>query len=90
MLLISADFLASDYCAREVTIALARQSRGEVHLIPVLLRPSLFEHSALGKLQAIPLRDGRTAPVSSWDDQDEALMQVAQTIATRAATLYLG
>lgn len=39
LLLISADFLASDYCyAREMTRALERHSAGEARTIPIILR----------------------------------------------------
>src|SRR2546428_6575835 len=40
LLLISADFLASDYCYdREMTRALERHQHGAVRVIPIILRP---------------------------------------------------
>src|SRR5690349_5863095 len=40
LLLISADFLASDYCYdKEMTRALERHKQGEARVIPIILRP---------------------------------------------------
>src|ERR1041384_3042982 len=44
LLLISADFIHSDYCYDiEMARALERQSKGEAHVIPVILRPCAWE-----------------------------------------------
>src|SRR5450755_1448951 len=40
LLLVSADFLASDVCYKEQMLqALKRQKRGEVQVLPILVRP---------------------------------------------------
>ena len=59
LLLISADFVASDYCYDvEMARALERHDKGEARVIPVILRPVDAWHEApFGKLQALP-RDG--------------------------------
>jgi len=63
LLLISADFLASDYCYnQEMRRALERDARGEARIIPVLVRRVHWEKSPFSHLQALPL-DGE--PVSS-------------------------
>jgi hypothetical protein len=78
LLLISADFLASDYCYDvEMDRALARHDAGEARVIPIILRPCDWPWSRFGKLQALP-RDGK--PVSDWSTQDQAFNEVARGI----------
>jgi hypothetical protein len=78
VLLISADFLASDYCYdKEMTRALARHERGEARVIPVIVRPVAWDGTRLAKIQALP-RDAK--PVSTWGNRDEAWLDVAQGI----------
>ncbi len=77
LLLISPDFMHSDYCYNVVTKrAMERYERGEVDIIPVILRPIYWQSAPFGQLQALP-RDGK--PVSSWD-LDEAFFDVAEGI----------
>lgn len=78
LLLISADFLASDYCYDvEVDRAMARHDAGEARVIPIILRPCDWPWSRFGKLQALP-RDGK--PVSDWSTHDKAFNEVARGI----------
>ena len=79
LLLISADFLASDYCYDvEMTRALERHEQGEARVIPVLLRKvDGWQGAPFGKLQSLPT-DGK--PVTSWNDRDEAFADVARGI----------
>src|SRR5216683_2118639 len=78
LLLISADFIASDYCyGVEMQIALERQRKHEAVVIPVILRPVDWTGAPFAKLQALP-RGG--IPVTKWDDQDEAFTDVARGI----------
>src|SRR5205823_13342821 len=52
LLLVSADFMASDYCNDvEVQRAMERYEKGEAYVIPILLRPTLWESAPFGKLQ---------------------------------------
>ena len=78
VLLISADFFASDQCARmEMPYALEQYATRAAHVIPVLLRP--IDWSGLPLEQHSPLPpDGR--PVSTWENLDAALKEVAQGI----------
>ncbi|MFH1679072.1 MAG: toll/interleukin-1 receptor domain-containing protein, partial [Candidatus Eisenbacteria bacterium] len=74
LLLVSADFLASDYCYDvEAKRALERHDRKEARVIPVILRDCDWKNSPLGRLQALP-EDGR--PVAKFPDRDEALLAV--------------
>lgn len=78
LLLISPDFLASDYCYDvEMSKAILRHERDEAVVIPVILRPSDWHDTPFGRLNAVP-RDGR--PVSRAIDIDEALLQVAHAV----------
>ena len=78
LLLVSADFIASDYCwGEEMTKALARHARGEARVIPVILRHCRWRSTPLADLQAVP-RDAK--PVRSWPDEDEALVDVVAAI----------
>src|SRR5947207_1626541 len=72
ILLMSPDFLASDYCYNiELKQALARHNRQEVTVIPIILRPCAWKQTDVGKLQALPT-DGK--PVANWQNQDKALL----------------
>ncbi len=78
LLLVSADFIASDYCwGEEMAKALARHQLGEARVIPVILRPCRWQNTPLGSLQAVP-KDGK--PVSAWPNHDEAFDQIATAI----------
>ena len=78
LLLISADFINSDYCYdQEMTRALEKHAQGDARVIPVIVRPCDWESMPFGKLQAIPT-DGK--PISSFPDQDTAFFEVAQAI----------
>ncbi len=86
LLLISPDFIASDYCFDvEMKRALERHEAGEARVIPVNLRPSDWETTRFADLQALP-RDGK--PVTSWTDQDAAFVDVAKGIRALLAPLY--
>jgi hypothetical protein len=82
LLLISADFLASDYCYDvEMKRAMERHEAKEACVIPVMLRPCDWRGAPFGKLQALP-KDAK--PVTSWPDLDEAFLNVAQGIRAAA------
>lgn len=75
VVLLSPDFLASDYCfGIEMEKAFTRLKRGEVKLVPILLRPCLWEESRFSALQIIP-RD--TKPITSSTSVDEAFKAVS-------------
>ena len=63
LLLVSPDFLASDYCYDiEMARAMERHEAGETRVMPVLLRPCDWRDAPFGKLNATP-KDGK--PVST-------------------------
>ena len=80
LLLISPDFLHSDFCyEKEMTRALERHSAGECLVIPVFLRSCDWKGMAFGKLQGVP--DDAVPVVSSrWSSPDDAFTRVAFAI----------
>jgi len=88
LLLISPDFLASDYCNDvEVKRAMERQDDGEARVIPVILRPVVWEKLPFSKLQALPQN---AKPIALWRNQDEAFVNVAEGIRQVVSELRLG
>ena len=78
LLLVSPDFLASDYCYDvEARRALERRKRRGACVIPVILRPCDWRVTLFGKLPAAPA-DGR--PVTTWRNRDEAFLSVVKII----------
>lgn len=78
LLLISPDFVASDYCYDvEMKLALERHARHDAIVIPIILRPVDWSGAPFAPLQALP-RDGKA--VTTWSDRDEAFANVAQGI----------
>ncbi|MWB79870.1 TIR domain-containing protein [Pseudooceanicola sp. 216_PA32_1] len=78
LLLISPDFIASDYCYEiEKGRALERHQEGTARLISVILRPCEWQETALGEFLVTPT-DGK--PISKWPDRDEAFQDVVKAI----------
>jgi tetratricopeptide (TPR) repeat protein len=78
LLLVSADFLASEYCrTREMPMALERHERGQALVIPVIVRPCDWRLTPVARLQALP----RDKPVTNWESADDAWLEVVQAIA---------
>lgn len=88
LLLISADFLASDYCYdKEMKRALERHAAGTARVIPVILRPCDWHSAPFWKLQALP-KDGK--PVTTWGNRDEAFTDIARGIRHAVTSLAAG
>ena len=78
LLLVSASFIASDYCWDiELKRAIERHDRGEARVIPIILRPCVWNTSPFGKLQALP-KDAK--PIVEWRPRDAGFKDVAQGI----------
>jgi hypothetical protein len=78
LLLISPDFIASDYCyGVEMTRALERRESREARVIPIILRPVDWHSAPFGKLKALP-KDGKA--ITTWTNRDEAFLDVAKGI----------
>jgi hypothetical protein len=88
LLLVSPDFLASAYSyGVEVKRAMERYEAGEACVIPVILRPALWQKAPFGKLQALP-RNAR--PVTSWRNRDKAFLDIAEGIQKAVEELTAG
>ncbi|MDA8584987.1 toll/interleukin-1 receptor domain-containing protein [Rhodobacteraceae bacterium] len=78
LLLVSPDFLASDYCYKiEKGRALERHQEGTARLISVILRPCDWTHTDLAQYLVTPT-DGK--PITLWPNSDEAFLDVAKSI----------
>ena len=78
LLLVSADFLNSDYCyEQEMQRALERHKEKTAVVIPVILHPCDWHSAPFGHLRATPT-DGK--PISMYPNQQEALAIVARDV----------
>lgn len=85
LLLVSPDFLNSDYCYDiEMQRALEKHRQGEARVIPIILRHCDWHPAPFGKLLALPT-DGK--PVVKFPDRDEAFFYVVQGIRKAAEEL---
>ena len=85
LLLVSADFFASEYCNKyELRRALELRRAGKATVIPIIVREVAWEDSDLHEIQATP-RDAK--PVTGWSDRDAAWKDVVERI--RAEVLRL-
>lgn len=76
--LISAEFLASEYSfSVEVELAFNRLKNKGVKIVPILIKPCLWDQSRFSELQIIP-RDAK--PISSWTSPEDAYYQVAEEV----------
>lgn len=84
LLLVSAEFLASDYCFEvEIKKAVERHDAGEAKVIPIILRPCCWEDAIFAKIQALP-EDAE--PVTTWPDRDLVLTSIVKEIRAAATS----
>lgn len=80
LLLISPDFMASDYVNDvELIRAIEKHDRGEARVIPIILRSVYWQVEPLVSLQALPT-DGKPISGRSWHNLDEAFLDVVKGI----------
>ncbi len=78
LLLISADFMASDFCySIEMTQAIARHDANQARVLPIILRPSDWKGAPFAKLKVLPT-DGKA--VTRWPTRDDAFEVIVQGI----------
>lgn len=78
LLLISPDFLASDYCyGVEMQRALKRHAANATRVIPILLRHCDWQSAPFAHLQTLPTN---AKPIIRWRDRDEAMTEAATGI----------
>jgi internalin A len=81
LLLVSADFVASDYCYDvEMKMALEREAKGEAKVVPVIVRDCAWHSAPFGKLQALPTNGkavkGRNHD-KAWVEVEEGIRKLA-------------
>lgn len=82
LLLVSAHFLASDYCyEKEMTRAIEKHEDGITVVIPVILHPCDWHSAPFGHLRATPT-DGKA--VSMYANQHEAFTIIAKDVRAAA------
>jgi formylglycine-generating enzyme required for sulfatase activity len=81
LLLVSADFIASEYCySIEMTRAVDRHEAGTAKVIPVIIGACDWTSAPFGKLQAIP-PDNRA--VATWGNGDKYARATAWTLVSQ-------
>jgi adenylate kinase family enzyme len=74
LLLISPDFMNSDYCySTEMARSIQRHDEGSAHIIPILLRSTYWKDAPFANIQMAPM-DAK--PVTRWPDLDDALHDI--------------
>jgi hypothetical protein len=80
LLLVSPDFMNSDYCySIEMRQAVERHERKEARVIPVILEHVSWQVDPLNKLQALPT-DAKPVISAGWHSVNEALFNVTEGI----------
>ena len=78
LLLISADFMDSDFCySIEMTQAIARHDANQARVLPIILRPTDWKGAPFAKLKVLPT-DGKA--VTRWPSHDDAFEDVVRGI----------
>ncbi len=77
LLLISADYLASNSSYTDIQMAIMRHNAGEAIAIPIILRPVDWKALPISKLMVLP---DNGIPVSQWSSQDAAWANVVSGI----------
>ncbi len=78
LLLISPDFLSSDYCYEiEMKTAMTMHEEGRAIVVPIILRHCDWKDTPFAKLQGLP-KHGK--PVTDWEDADEAFLNIIEGI----------
>jgi len=71
--LVSSDWLASERCQAELSAALQLQQVGQLRIVSVLLRPSIWDYSPLPSFPVLP---SNKKEITLWSNQDRAWMDV--------------
>lgn len=80
LLLISPDFIDSDYCYNvEMSRALERHEAGDATVIPIIVRHCDWEDTPFSKIQLLP-RNGQPLNSAAWPNRDEAFAHVCKEI----------
>ncbi|MBN8738454.1 MAG: hypothetical protein BGP24_11080 [Lysobacterales bacterium 69-70] len=85
LLLISSDYLASPFAyPKEMSLALARHARGEVVVIPVILRACAWTASPLATFNVLPTDQ---IAVELWSSRDAAYLDIVDGLRRRLSRM---
>lgn len=77
-LLVSPDLIVTDYVWEiEMKEAVERHERGDAVVVPIIIRPCLWEEAPFSKIKALPEK-GKA--ISTWANAEEAWLEVGQKI----------
>ena len=86
LLLISPDFICSDYCSDiEMEQAIRRHEAGEAIVVPIILEPCDWTYLPCSKYQAFPKN---AKPITTWTNSNEAFLDVIRGIRTVVERLF--
>jgi tetratricopeptide (TPR) repeat protein len=77
LLLISANFFASQQCRKQMEEAIGMHEKSKILVIPIILRPVAWKMSSIGKLKPLPLNE---KPITRWQNKDEAFREIVSEI----------
>ncbi len=77
LLLISPDLLVSEQGRQDMDHALQHQQQGHTHIIPILLRPTIWQETPFADFQCLPRN---RKPVTEWTNRDAAFHHIALEI----------
>jgi hypothetical protein len=80
LLMVSEHFLASEYCySRQVKLAVSRYHSKDAWVIPVILRPCLWEITDFGRIEPLP-RNRKPVTDSHWRPKGAGRLEVVKGI----------
>jgi Fe2+ or Zn2+ uptake regulation protein len=80
LLLISADFIDSDYCYNiEMKKAIIRHEKGDAVVIPIILNHCDWDDLPFSKIQGLP-QSGNPITSNYWENADIAFTEIAKSI----------
>jgi photosystem II stability/assembly factor-like uncharacterized protein len=79
LMLISPDFLASESCCAQMTLAMKRHHSAEARVIPIIMRPADWQKEPFATLEVLP-RGAHPIISSGWRHPDEGFADVARGI----------
>ena len=78
LILLSPEFIATKFSySLELKRAIKKHRKGEVKLVPIILRPCLWEDLEISDLQVLPRNE---IPISMSPNQDETFTEIAKEI----------
>jgi len=81
LLLVSSDFIASDYCFDiEIQKAMEKHNNKTAFVIPIIVRPCDWKNLPFSKIQGLP---ENAKPITTWNNTDEAYLNIIEGIKKR-------